>query len=361
MKVAIYTIALNEEKHVRRWFESTKEADYHVIADTGSSDKTVEIAKELGIQVYTISVKPWRFDDARNASLALVPADADYCIAMDMDEIMRPGWRAELEKAYAEGIDKPRYNFVTDFNPDGTPKASFLGFRIHTRQNVRWTYPIHEVPTGYYRDKEETSKEYNIESWHLPDGEKSRGNYLPMLEKAAAEDPCARNLYYLGREYFYRNKYEESTTTLKKYLEVSIFPAEKSYAYRILSKTDPANAEEHLMKATEVYQSRESILALANYYYHQKQWAECNKVAKIGLEQTVRTTEFLSEDWAWSHMAEDLIAISAWNLGKWQEAYKYGVKALEITPTDERLKTNVKFYKEKLDGNIRPTGGRGKK
>ena len=343
MKVAVYSIALNEEKHVKRWYESTKDADYHVIADTGSTDRTVEIAKELGIQVYAISIKPWRFDDARNASLALVPADADYCIAMDLDEIMRPGWRAELEKAFAEGIHKPRYRFVTDFNSDG----------IHTRSNVRWVYPIHEVPTGYYREGEETSKMFDIESWHLPDGEKSRGNYLPMLQKAAEEDANARNLYYLGREYFYHNMPAESTQTLKRYLEVSVFPAEKSYALRILSKMDPDNAEEHLMKATEVYQSRESILALANYYYHQKRWAECNKVAKISLEQTVRTSEFMSEEWAWSHMADDLIAVSAWNLEQWDEALEYGIKALEISPNDERLQKNVMFYREKVNANTK--------
>ena len=71
MKVAIYTIALNEEIHVERWYNSSKEADYHIIADTGSSDRTVEIANSLGIQVHHISIKPWRFDDARNAALAL--------------------------------------------------------------------------------------------------------------------------------------------------------------------------------------------------------------------------------------------------------------------------------------------------
>jgi len=348
MKVAVYTIALNEAKHVKRWYESTKEADYHLIADTGSTDDTVKIAKELGIIVYTISVKPFRFDDARNASLALVPADADYCIAMDMDEIMLPGWREGLEQAYKDGTHKPRYRFVTDFNPDKTPKASFLGFRIHTRNNVRWSYRIHEVPQGYDREGEETSKEYDIESWHLPDGEKSRSNYLPMLELAAKENPDSRNLYYLGREYFYQQQFPQSTETLKKYLDVSIFPAEKSYALRILSKTDPDNAEEYLIQATEVYQSRESILALANYYYHQKKWKECNRVAKISLEQTVRTNEFLSEDWAWTHMADDLVAVSAWNLENWQEAYEYGKKAVEITPTDERLQTNLKFYKEKV-------------
>jgi len=49
MKVAVYAIALNEEQFVKRWFESAKEADYLLIADTGSNDKTVSIAKKLGI------------------------------------------------------------------------------------------------------------------------------------------------------------------------------------------------------------------------------------------------------------------------------------------------------------------------
>jgi glycosyltransferase involved in cell wall biosynthesis len=81
MKVAVYTIALNEAKHVKRWYEASKDADYHLIADTGSTDETVKIAKKLGINVYTISIKPWRFDDARNAALALIPDDVDYCIS----------------------------------------------------------------------------------------------------------------------------------------------------------------------------------------------------------------------------------------------------------------------------------------
>ena len=351
MKVAIYTIALNEAKHVKRWYESTKEADYHLIADTGSTDDTVKIAKELGILIHTISVKPFRFDDARNASLALVPADADYCIAMDMDEIMRPGWREELEKAYAEGIDKPRYRFVTDFNPDGSIKAEFDGFRIHTRTNVRWVYPIHEVPQGYNREKEETAKMFNIESWHLPDGEKSRGNYLPMLESAAKENPDSRNLYYLGREYFYHERFAEGLQTLKKYLEVSVFKAERGFALRIMAKCDTPNAEEYLIRSTEEYQSRESVLALANHYYHTKQWKECNKVAKIALTKTEKATEFMVEAWAWTHMADDLVAVSAWNLEDWQEAYEHGKRAVEITPEDERLQTNLKFYKEKV-GNV---------
>jgi glycosyltransferase involved in cell wall biosynthesis len=90
MKVAVYCIAKNEAQHVKRWYESSLEADYHVIADTGSDDDTVKIAKELGITVVEVGVDPFRFDDARNASLAAVPLDADYCVALDMDEVMQP-------------------------------------------------------------------------------------------------------------------------------------------------------------------------------------------------------------------------------------------------------------------------------
>ena len=42
MKIAVYTIALNEEQFVETWYESAKNADYLLIADTGSTDATIE-------------------------------------------------------------------------------------------------------------------------------------------------------------------------------------------------------------------------------------------------------------------------------------------------------------------------------
>ena len=121
MKIAVYTIALNEEQFIEKWYESANDADYLLIADTGSTDSTVEKAKELAINVVSISVKPWRFDVARNASLAYIPADIDYCIALDMDEILLPGWRQELEGMLEKGITRPRYKYTWSWNNDGSP------------------------------------------------------------------------------------------------------------------------------------------------------------------------------------------------------------------------------------------------
>jgi len=187
---------------------------------------------------------------------------------------------------------------------------------------------------------------------HLQDRTNSRGQYLPVLEMAVRENLDARNLYYLGREQSYHQQYKESTETLKKYLEISIFPEEKSAACRILSKSDSRNAEEWLMRGTEEYPSRESILALANYYYVNKKWDECLLVSKKALEYNTKPMTFLAESWAWGPMADDLIAVSAWQLGDFQTAVVHGRKAVEISPNEERLVNNLRFYEEKVkDGN----------
>jgi len=244
MKIAVYTIAKNEEQFVQRWYESSKQADYHIIADTGSSDNTVEVAKQLGINVTEISVEPFRFDDARNASLALVPSDADYCIALDMDEVLQPGWYEELEKAFKENITRPQYRFITSWNDDGTPNNEFNGFRIHARKGVRWEYPIHEVPNFY--DGNERKKLYKFEIHHRPDETKSRGQYLTMLQTAVKETPNdARMRFYLGREYMF---------------------------YKMHAEAVP-----HLLKAVELgwweQESANDMLALAAYYSDQKELA----------------------------------------------------------------------------------------
>ena len=177
----------------------------------------------------------------------------------------------------------------------------------------------------------------------------------------SVKNPDSRNLYYLGREYFYRQMYKECADTLKQYLEKSIFKAEMGYAMRMLAKCEPEEAEEWLTKSIETFPCKEALLALANHYYMTQQWAECVLVAEEALKITQKPTEFLSEGWAWGHMADDLIAVCAWQLNDFKKAYKHGKKAAEMSPNDERLQKNLAFYKEKKNANVRRTGRRGKK
>ena len=100
MKIAISAISKNEAQFVERFIASCKDADHISIADTGSTDETVELAKKYGATVHEICITPWRFDLARNAALALLPKDIDVVISLDLDEVLEDGWREEIERVW---------------------------------------------------------------------------------------------------------------------------------------------------------------------------------------------------------------------------------------------------------------------
>ena len=67
-KVCVYAITKNEEKFVNTWVDSMSEADEIYVLDTGSTDNTVKLLKERGVNVTVENINPWRFDVARNKS-----------------------------------------------------------------------------------------------------------------------------------------------------------------------------------------------------------------------------------------------------------------------------------------------------
>ena len=348
MKVAVYSIALNEAKHVERWAKSAKDADYLLIADTGSTDDTVKIAKKLKINVVKVHVNPWRFDDARNASLAVIPDDIDYCIALDLDEVLIDGWREELEKAFAKGITRPRYRFITSFNVDGSPGTEFDGFRIHSRKGYRWKYPIHELPNPY--GIQEKAEKFDFQIHHLPDNTKSRGHYMDLLKMAIDEDPSSdRNSFYYARELYYYKKYEESIAEFKRHLSLPAawWKPERANSMRHLGEMDKENAVDWFIKSmAEDPGRREPIVSLAQHYYNIGDHANTLIWAEKALEIIEKPTDYFCEQYAWGEVPYDLAALASHFLGKKELAIKYGKEALRINPTDQRLINNLGFYEK---------------
>ena len=138
MKVVVYAIAKNEAAFARRWIESMSEADEVVVLDTGSTDGTPQLLRELGAQVTEEEITPWRFDAARNRSLELVPEDADICVCTDLDELFHPGWRALLEAAWKPGCSQAVYRYTWNFREDGSEGVVFWYEKIHRRRGYRW-------------------------------------------------------------------------------------------------------------------------------------------------------------------------------------------------------------------------------
>lgn len=346
MKVAVYTIALNEEHFVERWAESCKDADFKFIFDTGSTDDTVMTAAKHGVDIWVGSVKPWRFDDARNASLAMLPDDIDYCIALDMDEVLKPGWRKELEHAFEQGWTRPRYKYVWSWGANGEEGLTYGGDKIHSRHGYRWKHPVHEVLVA---DRTEEKQGWvGLEIHHHPDSNKSRGQYFPLLKLAVKEDPLDdRNAFYYARELYFHGHYMEAAEEFKRHLSLpkAVWPPERAASLRYLAKCEPENREKWLTKAVEEAGGRrEALVELAQHHYHRKQWKECLDAAKLALTIQDKPLDYLCEEFAWGSLPWDLAAIASYWLGDSAAALEYGQKAVEISPEDTRLLNNLTFY-----------------
>ena len=348
MKVAIYTIALNEEQFVERWYESAKEADYLLIADTGSTDGTVALAKSLGINVVEISIKPWRFDDARNASLACLPRGIDYCIALDLDEVLVEGWRSHLETVPTQ-TTRPRYKYTWSWNTDGTPGLQYGGDKIHSRHGYRWKHPVHEVMVA---DRIIPIEHWtNLEIHHHPDNSKPRSQYMPLLAQSVVEDPYDdRNAFYYARELFFYGEYEKATEEFKRHLKLprAIWKPERAASMRYIAKMEGEfeTSEWWLKQAiAEAPDRREAYVEMAKLCYENKLWSECLDAAERAIAITEKPLEYLCEEFAWGFAPYDYAAIAAYNLGFTDVALKYGMEAVDLNPTDERLQRNLMFYK----------------
>jgi glycosyltransferase involved in cell wall biosynthesis len=293
MKIAVYTIALNEEKHVERWYNSVKDADYILIADTGSTDRTVEIAKSLGINVYNISIKPWRFDVARNTALSLLPDDIDLCVSLDMDETISEGWREVLEKTTGNQI-----TYVFD---NYHKQHSMVNNKIHSRHGYVWKFIMHE---GIVQDRIEPDIEfaYGLEVYHLPDIEKPRSQYLDLIKAALDETRNITRYYkYYTDALVSLERYEEAEEWYLKMLEVPGFSSyDSAHVYRILANIIPEKFGEYILCCLgEAPDRREPYYYIAKWYGDNNRWEECLVWCEKALAIKNITVDIFKDNDAW--------------------------------------------------------------
>ena len=352
MKVAVVSIAKNEEQFVKRWKESANDADALYILDTGSSDATVSIAKELGINVYEADIQPWHFANARNFLLDMLPDDVDWIINLDLDEVLVDGWRAELEKVPNDGsITRPRYNYTWSWNPDGTPGLQYNGDKIVRRHSHRWKGACHEVnitQSGY----EENQMFCGVKIEQYADNSKPRSSYLPLLALDVEEDPYNdRNRHYYARELFFHGQIEESIKHFKHHITMpeAKWDAERAWSMRYLAKMIPAEREAWLLRACAEYPyGREPWFDLCQYYYEKQNFAGSYFAAAKALAITKKQGLYLNEPEPWGWKMHDAYAVAAYNLNQDFDAYVHGCIALELNPIDARLQKNVEFYAERV-------------
>ncbi len=354
LKICVYAISKNEAHFVKRFCESAKDADMILIADTGSTDGLPEQAFNHGAVLHHICITPWRFDLARNAALALIPRDMDVCISLDIDEVLQPGWREEIERVWKKG-ETTRLRYMFDWGCG----IQFYYEKIHARHGYMWHHPCHEYPVPDGRITEVWAQTDMLLAVHYPDTTKSRGQYMDLLELSVREDPdCPRNAFYYARELSFHGRWRESIEACERYLKLprATWMNERCYAYRVIGRCynelgEPWNAEKAFqMAASEAPNTREPWCELAMLTYRQHRWEESFAYAMRALRITDRAKVYTCDPAVWGSQPHDLASIAAWHLGLHQKALEQAKLAVELGPDDLRLQANLKYIQGAIEG-----------
>lgn len=166
-------ITLNEESNIERAIQSVKWAEDIVVIDSGSTDRTVELAKRQGARVIH---NPWP-GYGQQKNFAQNQARHDWVLNLDADEEVPAALRTEIERTLSEneaggrpvrGYFLPRKTFYLGrWIQHGGWYPNYIQ-RLGDRRSARWTEPsVHEelkVSEGESRHLQEPLHHYTFAS-----------------------------------------------------------------------------------------------------------------------------------------------------------------------------------------------------
>ncbi len=151
MKITATIITLNEDRNIARAIESLRCADEILIVDSGSTDRTVELAQNLGTRVIEAN---WRGFSAQK-NWAAERASNEWILSLDADEALSEALEAEIWSLKKTGPQYDAYTmprlarymgrwiFHSGWYPDRKirlyrrEKASFVGSFVHESVQAR--------------------------------------------------------------------------------------------------------------------------------------------------------------------------------------------------------------------------------
>lgn len=113
MRLSVCIIAHNEETKLPRALQSVRFADEVIVVDCGSTDRTVEIAKDYGARVFSC---PNKLNLNINKNYSFAQATSDFVFCLDADEVIPEATAAEISSIIngnpvETGFFLPRRNY----------------------------------------------------------------------------------------------------------------------------------------------------------------------------------------------------------------------------------------------------------
>jgi len=281
-KLSIFSIVKNEHEMCSGAWESVKGADELVIVDTGSTDDTVEIAKTYTDNVYYFE---WQDDFSLAKNYAMSKCTGDWVMGLDADWRLEEGGIEKIREAidkYGEEHDVINVTLVFSGSPG---HAHIMPNIFKNDGSIKYSGAVHESVNKPGFSNGEVKINYCYGPSHKLDPDRN----IRILKKEMENQPNnPRWIFYLAREYYYRNDFSTAFSLFAKYIGMSKFKAEKGDAYLIAAKclfhlNRGDEAREHCLRAIEINPDHEEALRfMADIHYEpwKRKWLQFAEIAE---------------------------------------------------------------------------------
>ena len=336
--------------------------DQVVLADTGSSDETVERFREWALAEqasrpefrFTIETFDWIDDFAAARTFAHEMLDTDWECWADADDVIRG---AQHLRRMAELAAPDIGGFVAsyDYAQDGGGNCVC---RLRRERLIRaglatWHGRVHEAQTV---EGQMQYVEADVVEWvhRKPPAPGPSDRNLKILRDWVKDEPeNPRVLGYLGTEYTFRGEHKKALTWYRRYLKTGAdWDEERAQVYRklgmsLIALDRPQEAIKHAFEAMQLLPSwPDSYLTLAEAHYntHQHdramQWAE--EVIRRGVPETLLIINPL--DYAVSPRV--ILALSLAAVGQTERAVDVANEVLSVVPDHPLLQEPYRQWRE---------------
>lgn len=224
MKLSVAIIAKNEEALIERCLKSVQDADEIILVDTGSTDKTIEIACRYADKVYTDYKWNDNFGEARQHSVS--KCTGDWILSIDADDYLAPGGIAQLRRMIEKHPDE--FCFNVQYIAEQGGASHTLPVIYKNCKEVFWSGAAHNYISKTAKFYVGTSIIYGYSPAHKKDPDRT----FRILKQAVADNPDKpREIFYLAREYEYKSDWITCLYWCEKYLKIAVWGPEIADAW----------------------------------------------------------------------------------------------------------------------------------
>ena len=243
--ISLCMIARNEEKYLEQCLSSVKDiVDEIIIVDTGSTDKTKEIAKKFNVKIFDFK---WidDFSAARNESLR--HATKDWTLVLDADEVIEKNDLEKIKNAIENandfvGFSLEQRSYINNFFEGAVKNDSdfelvkdypfyiphFLVRLFRNRLGIQFKHKVHELVEDSINEKNLNYKKINVILHHFGSLKDKRlisdkaQQYSKMILRQLEEEPeNPRYNYQAARMYLGRNDFSNALKYFEKTAKIN--------------------------------------------------------------------------------------------------------------------------------------------